>query len=1107
MVVYPICRTPARPRYLPQRYARKALDRNGLLPRDPGPEKLGPGQERLYSFYEPPMVAGLHRITTKQSIGVRDDARKLPPLEESQDFVVVAPRYSLPDGAVHSAYPPQGHTDNVEILPHIVLADPQLPWVRRAIDITDPKARNRVPWLAMLVFRQEELRYSKLAEQQSNTLAVALSLGGLGTLVAAKDSDCASPVVRADGSTYDGDSKETEANFIFVPRDLFNSLFRDSEKSPGQQKLCDVSRYQWLSHTRNINTAGMANSGIDGEEGVFSVVIAQRAGPLDVTEPTDLVAHLVSIEHVSDMSYPVTKDRIALCSLESWSYTSLPPNSFNVYDAFRHLGSTHDVLRITPEQIERSLAPGQSLPDRLRRRLLDGFVMTDYRTQVGERTAAWMRGPLVPRIISHGDEAPISHTGQDLQVMDRETGIMDITYGVAWQLGKALALADQGYTTALSRLSVTISRASMEETKKSILRARGAFRDKEEILGGLAESLRTLRSLHNPEGLRHGPDARWLPSSFVSVDVSRKGHHVRQGFSEQVALVTERLTGSTSDGFVYNELNTPLSPDWMIVCSWILDRMYLAGVPAHYYLPDPSYLPDESLRFFHIDRRWIDALVDGALSIGSHLPNDEEIRGNLKKAINKYLTQKPDGLHYPPQRPGYGFLLRSELCVKFPDLIVEGYARGKDVPDPTIILRQENIAEGVLLVMFDKKPGSDGLSSIVLREPPHEQAFACGASLKPASLAVAYKKIYTIPLEQQPTGLDRTKPVDTITHYPDGSDDHGGHSPPIFTWSEDGVDVRSLHLPAYARRVHEVIRKGLEKDYTESEATATLMGIQLNHPMWYLQVRMEPSLFGGADSIGEDDDGLLDSLKMTGPPMSPPPELASSQPDASNAFSYSAPVDWNAPFVERIEGAQGSRSDGRDEFRLPPPHVRCLAVTSSAVLPTAGNVSLKAGPERMTMAYSIYPLVHREMTDKLKPLPHRQDAIFSVRRKKGNDRWMLSRITISFPHGKPRENRATLMEYYDGPGASMVTDFRFNVVPSLSTEDNDRVFRLTILPRADYMLIKDLKNLSIMLSGIMVSDYSKWRDEWGKPAVKVDIREEFVERNDLMGSMDLDILK
>ena len=43
----------------------------------------------------------------------------------------------------------------------------------------------------------------------------------------------------------------------------------------------------------------------------------------------------------------------------------------------------------------------------------------------------------------------------------------------------------------------------------------------------------------------------------------------------------------------------------------------LHGVPFSYLVPDAELLPVESIRFFYLDRAWTDALVQGALSVGT----------------------------------------------------------------------------------------------------------------------------------------------------------------------------------------------------------------------------------------------------------------------------------------------------------------------------------------------------------------------------------------------------------------------------------------------------------------------------------------------------------
>ena len=70
---------------------------------------------------------------------------------------------------------------------------------------------------------------------------------------------------------------------------------------------------------------------------------------------------------------------------------------------------------------------------------------------------------------------------------------------------------------------------------------------------------------------------------------------------------------------LYDEFNAPLSADWVIVLRWILDRLFLDGLPAYYLLPDASHLPQESLKVFTIDDNRMSFFLDRALSVGNQL--------------------------------------------------------------------------------------------------------------------------------------------------------------------------------------------------------------------------------------------------------------------------------------------------------------------------------------------------------------------------------------------------------------------------------------------------------------------------------------------------------
>src|ERR1700677_2666292 len=52
---------------------------------------------------------------------------------------------------------------------------------------------------------------------------------------------------------------------------------------------------------------------------------------------------------------------------------------------------------------------------------------------------------------------------------------------------------------------------------------------------------------------------------------------------------------------------------------WLTRLMLLYGAPFNALAPDEGMLPPESIRFFYLDLSWVDALIDGAFSIGRNL--------------------------------------------------------------------------------------------------------------------------------------------------------------------------------------------------------------------------------------------------------------------------------------------------------------------------------------------------------------------------------------------------------------------------------------------------------------------------------------------------------
>ena len=85
---------------------------------------------------------------------------------------------------------------------------------------------------------------------------------------------------------------------------------------------------------------------------------------------------------------------------------------------------------------------------------------------------------------------------------------------------------------------------------------------------------------------------------------------------------------------------------WNYITEWLSRLRLLDGVPFPYIVPSEGMLPSESIRFFHLDRNWLDALVDGALSTGvldsrgSLADESEEKRRMLYHELMENLNDK-----------------------------------------------------------------------------------------------------------------------------------------------------------------------------------------------------------------------------------------------------------------------------------------------------------------------------------------------------------------------------------------------------------------------------------------------------------------------------------
>lgn len=157
--------------------------------------------------------------------------------------------------------------------------------------------------------------------------------------------------------------------------------------------------------------------------------------------------------------------------------------------------------------------------------------------------------------------------------------------------------------------------------------------------------------------------------------------------------------------------------------TWLGRLKLLYGVPINYLVPDEGMLPPESIRFFYVDMNWVDALLDGAYSIGRNLSQGDSAC-NTDTKIDKATVEQANvqlSAHAKKVRANYlgfedsgaklevvsGFILRSKVVRDYKGLGVNAFEKdhvpGSNDPQLMKILRMERLGENsdTLICLLD----------------------------------------------------------------------------------------------------------------------------------------------------------------------------------------------------------------------------------------------------------------------------------------------------------------------------------------------------------------------------------------------------------------------
>ena len=180
----------------------------------------------------------------------------------------------------------------------------------------------------------------------------------------------------------------------------------------------------------------------------------------------------------------------------------------------------------------------------------------------------------------------------------------------------------------------------------------------------------------------------------------------------QIQILPYSLLTAMPAGSTVQISDSPILPEQVV--DWLARIALLYSVPFNNLVPSTQMLQQEVIRFFYVDQNWIDALIDGALSIGIQTSRDslfhKLMRDKLHNAVDDVLTEVRDVLRGvassgDPTAEGIkaGFILRSAVVSSIPGLEIRAWSAADSV-NPMKPLRLDRVASDIMIGIFPDIP-------------------------------------------------------------------------------------------------------------------------------------------------------------------------------------------------------------------------------------------------------------------------------------------------------------------------------------------------------------------------------------------------------------------
>jgi len=412
----------------------------------------------------------------EQTIASTDGKVPETTYQNSHQFAVTGPRFTLDPDIISSVYPPENASGEYQnVFAHVCFTRDTLPWERTTDQfLAAPMLEDTPPWLAVLLLAQadpaSEFQQVKLIDLLSPKYKT--KEGEQGKL---PDKYFFPEFPGEEHNDLEFGEKWSDPCLVVdLPVELFNTI------APSIDDL------RWLGHVREIQpTTRQSTRYVRKLRNISTPLTPPRLSTVITNrlpaEGSESQACLVSVERwgpylpqndgTPSGNIPEGTEKVRMVLLRRWRFYAVKlDQTFSQY--LLNLNQTG--WQVPGAFLSAPTDGSTSEADKAINNAFEmGLIPLNHHTRQGDQTVSWCRGPFVPFNISGSIDIPVP--GPDsVTSYNPDTGMFNVTYAAAWQLGRLLALQNSNFAETLynwkrENVQRVISEFEAEMIKRTLL--------------------------------------------------------------------------------------------------------------------------------------------------------------------------------------------------------------------------------------------------------------------------------------------------------------------------------------------------------------------------------------------------------------------------------------------------------------------------------------------------------------------------------------------------------------------------------------------------------------------------------------------------------------